>query len=161
MLQGQSSYFLVCLQGHCLDAVAQLGLDSIACDAFLYRHCLDAVSYPISPSLCPCQTSHFPMTFPHDSHSSLHALTLLNPCSTTRVLSQYPQADIVLPRQFSTAPKRMKASTSNAATRGSDWRWHTTTSNDYQVIVLKEGSFETHESRRCENGQARSRWQWI
>lgn len=62
---------------------------------------------------------------------------------TTQTLCQSSQADILLPRQFSTAPKRMKASTSNAAIRGSDWRWHTIMINDYNPPAQGEGRSET------------------
>lgn len=134
----------------------------------LCRHCLHTsfphrllpshgrVRHPTPPRFLPT-TPTLDSTFSHSTFS--HPLS---PGLKTPIIpSQSSQANPVVSRQFSTARKRTKASTSNAATRGSDWKWHITMINDCHVVVLEEGSFENRGSGRCGSGQASSRLQQV
>lgn len=93
--------------------------------------CLDTLSHPFDPLRARCQTPHAPRLFP--TTPTLHST--LPPPTQNRIISESCQADSVFARQFSTVPKRTRVSTSSAATRGSDWRWHTIMINDYQVLA--------------------------
>lgn len=154
MLQGQSFCPLFTFQSHGLCTLPQPSLratESLTHYKFLDFRWLDTISYPFLPPLYAAVRHPTPPRLP----PPLPPLTP-RPRLTTRTLSQSSQADIVLLRQFWTAPKRMKASTSNAAIRGSDWRWHTTTINDCKVPAKEAESSEIYRRGRCEREGQRS-----